>query len=126
MGAEAFTVLGDGTTKVVINLLCSLSIDISVGAGDTDGEFQFIVGNECPKIFDFRALPSVIPVGQSSSLIQTVAQDLDGTCGNNCDPQTCDNANPPTCTPGPTESSATAATAPVRRACVTQARPSPP
>jgi hypothetical protein len=101
VGAEAFTVLGDGTTKVVINLLCSLSIDISVGAGDTDGEFQFIVGNECPKIFDFRALPSVIPVGQSSSLIQTVAQDLDGTCGNNCDPQTCDDANPPNCTPGP-------------------------
>ena len=100
-GAETFTVLDDATTKVDIHLVCSLSVDISDGTGDTDGEFQFTVGNECPKIFDFRALPSVIPAGQSSSLIQTVAEDLDGTCGNNCDPQTCDDENPPNCTPGP-------------------------
>ncbi len=106
-GAEGFTVLEDGTTKVDINLLCTLSIDISVGSGDTDGEFQFVVGNECPKVFNFSAQPNVIPIGQSSTLIQAIAQDLDGTCGANCDPQTCDDANPPNCTPAPDNGFAT-------------------
>ena len=106
-GAETFTVLEDGTTKVDINLLCTLSVDISDGTGDTDGEFQFTVGNECPKVFSFSAQPNVVPSGLSSTLIQAIAQDLDGTCGNNCDPQTCDGANPPNCTPGPDNGFAT-------------------
>ena len=100
-GTEGFTVLEDGATQLDIELLCSLSVDLSDGTADTDGTFQFEIGNECPKIFDFRAIPSVIPIGQSTAIIQTVAQDLDGTCGNNCDPQMCDDANPPNCTPGP-------------------------
>jgi cysteine-rich repeat protein len=100
-GAQGFTVVENGTTKIDIKLLCSLSVNIGDGAGDADGEFQFTVGNECPKIFDFRAIPAVIPLGESSAIIQTIARDLDGTCGSNCDPQTCDDANPPNCTPGP-------------------------
>ncbi len=36
-GAEAFTVVENGTTNVDIKLLCSLSIDITTGTGDTDG-----------------------------------------------------------------------------------------
>ena len=100
-GTEGFTVVEDGATQVNINLICSLSIDPEDGAGDTDGEFQFSIGNECPKIFDFRTIPTVIPLGESSSTIQMIAQDLDATCGDRCDPQTCDDANPPNCSPGP-------------------------
>ena len=100
-GGQGFTVIENGTTQVDIKLLCSLSVNIGDGSGDTDGEFQFTVGNECPKVFDFRAIPAVIPIGESSAVIQTVSQDLDGTCGANCDPQTCNTANPPNCTPGP-------------------------
>jgi cysteine-rich repeat protein len=100
-GTEGFTVVDDDTTKVDINLLCSLSVDLDSGVGDTDGDFQFWVGNECPKVFDFRAIPAIVPVGQSSTTIQSVVQDLDETCGIRCDPQSCDDANPPNCTPGP-------------------------
>jgi len=100
-GSDAFTVLENGTTMVHINLLCSLSIDLGDGTIGTSGAFQFGFGNECPKIFNFSAQPNIVPAGQTSTLIQTIAQDLDGTCGANCDPQTCDTANPPNCTPGP-------------------------
>ena len=101
LGSDDFTVLSDGTTQVDIALLCDLSVDIPDGTGDTGGEFQFEIGNECPKLFDFSAHPQLVPLGQLSTLVQTVAQDIDGTCGDNCDPQTCDFANPPNCTPGP-------------------------
>jgi cysteine-rich repeat protein len=106
-GSEAFTVIEGGSTKLDINLFCSLSVDLGDGTGDTGGAFQFNVGNQCPKIFSFSAQPNVVPKGQSSTLIQTLALDLDGTCGNNCDPQTCDTANPPNCTPGPDNGFAT-------------------
>jgi cysteine-rich repeat protein len=100
-GSQDFTVVEDGTTMLDITLFCELSIDTPDGMGDTDGQFQFNLGNECPKIFNFSANPRVVPIGQSSTLVQVLAQDLDGTCGDNCDPQMCDDANPPNCTPGP-------------------------
>jgi len=101
LGSHDFTVVEDGNTSVSIALLCELSIDLPEGGGDVDGDFQFEIGNECPKLFDLSAHPTVIPLGESSTSIQVVAQDLDGTCGDNCDPQTCTDANPPVCTPGP-------------------------
>ena len=101
LGSHDFTVVAEGTTSVDIALLCELSIDTPDGSGDADGDFQFEIGNECPKLFDLSAHPAVIPLGDNSTLVQVVAQDLDGTCGNNCDPQTCTDANPPVCTPGP-------------------------
>jgi cysteine-rich repeat protein len=100
-GSQDFTVVEDNTTMLSITLVCSLSVDTPDADGDADGGFQFEVGNECPKIFNLAAIPRVIPNGQSSALIQTLALDLDGTCGSNCNPQTCDDANPPVCTPGP-------------------------
>ena len=101
VGSHDFTVVEDGTTAVNITMLCELSIGLPDGMGDADGDFQLEIGNECPKLFDLSAHPAMIPIGDSSTLIQVVAQDVDGTCGNNCDPQTCDDANPPNCTPGP-------------------------
>lgn len=101
IGSHDFTVLADQTTNVSITLMCELSVDIPDGSGDAGGEFQFEIGNECPRLFDLSAHPAVIPLGQSSAAIQVVAQDLDGTCGDNCDPQSCTDDNPPVCTPGP-------------------------
>jgi len=101
-GSQDFTVVADNTTMLNISLVCDyLSVDTPDGVADADGEFQFEVGNECPKVFSFSAVPRVIPNGQSSTLVQTLVQDLDGTCGSNCNPQTCDDENPPNCTPGP-------------------------
>jgi cysteine-rich repeat protein len=112
-GSHDFTVLEDTTTQVDITLLCELSIGLPDGSGDTNGNFQFQVGNECPKLFDLSAHPYVVPAGQSTTLVQVVAQDLDGTCGDRCDPQTCNDANPPVCTPGPDPGLTTTFFAPV-------------
>ena len=101
LGSHPFTVLETSTTMVDITLLCELSIGVPDGTGDTEGQFQFEIGNECPRLFDLTAHPYAIPVSATSTLVQVVAQDPDGTCGNNCDPQTCTDANPPVCTPGP-------------------------
>jgi cysteine-rich repeat protein len=101
LGSRMFTVVAEGTTEIAISMLCELSVDLPDGGGDTEGEFEYEIGNECPKLFDFGAYPSVVPDGQSSTLVQVVARDLDDTCGDRCDPQTCDFSNPPVCTPGP-------------------------
>jgi cysteine-rich repeat protein len=100
-GSQAFTVNEDATTLIEIALVCDLSIDTPDGMGDADGDFLVGIGNECPKIFNFSAIPKVIPDGFSYAVVQTLALDLDGTCGERCDPQTCDFENPPNCTPGP-------------------------
>lgn len=100
-GSRDFTVLVDQTTNVNITMICNLSIALPDGSGDNDGAFQFEIGNECPKLFEFSAHPQVIPPTQLTTTIQAIAQDLDETCGDNCDPQTCDTSNPPVCTPGP-------------------------
>lgn len=112
-GSHTFTVLEDAITQIDITLLCALSIDIPDGSSDASGDFQFDVGNECPKLFDLSAHPYVVPDGQSSTLVQVIAQDLDGTCGDRCDPQTCDTSNPPVCTPGPDPGLSTTLSAPV-------------
>lgn len=101
LGSEDFTVLADDTTTLNITLLCELSIDIPDAPSDADGDFQFEIGNECPKLFDFTAQTVDIPLGQDSTLVAVSAQDIDGTCGSRCDPQTCTDDNPPVCTPGP-------------------------
>ncbi len=113
LGSHPFTVLETSTTMVDITLLCELSIGMPDGTGDTEGQFQFEIGNECPRLFDLTAHPYAIPVSAASTLVQVVAQDPDGTCGNNCDPQTCTDANPPVCTPGPDPGLTTTLSAPV-------------
>ncbi|MGB8222354.1 MAG: hypothetical protein WCF10_07195, partial [Polyangiales bacterium] len=65
----------------------------------------FITGNLCPKLYVLNAIPSTIVQDtanpNAATEIQYRAKDPDGTCGNNCDPQTCTTANPPVCTPAP-------------------------
>jgi hypothetical protein len=120
IGSQTLTINEDGTTKYDIVLVCSLSIDLPDGMADVDGEFFFITGNLCPKLYVLNAIPSgqpptalnptgtPIPVqaagpytGQAVTEVQYRAKDPDNTCGNNCDPQSCTFDNPPVCTPYP-------------------------
>ena len=105
VGSQTLLILEDGTTKYDIVLVCSLSIDLPDGMADVDGTFEFITGNVCPKLYVLNAIPTDVvstvssPAGQTE--IQYRAKDPDNTCGNNCDPQTCDFSNPPVCMPYP-------------------------
>ena len=102
-GNEAISIVDDADplapNKVNIVLECSLSVNPPSGDADIDGTFQFVHGNYCPQLFWLGAYPSTDPLVMN---VQTSSIDADGTCGQNCDPQTCDfNLNPPVCTPGP-------------------------
>ena len=105
VGSQTLNILEDGTTKYDIVLVCSLSIDLPDGMADVDGTFEFITGNLCPKLYVLNAIPSTILQDTSNPLARTEIQyrskDPDNTCGNNCDPQTCDFSNPPVCSPYP-------------------------
>jgi hypothetical protein len=71
----------------------------SSGDAEIDGSFDFVHGNWCPQVFWLGWYPSPDPLVLN---IQTRSLDVDGTCGQNCDPQTCDfTTNPPTCSPAP-------------------------
>jgi len=103
LGSESVEIIEDGdpTTmnKVNIELVCSLSVVPPSGDVDIDADFELVNGNYCPQLFWLGWYPSPDP---GVFNIQTSSTDIDGTCGQNCDPQTCDfNSNPPACTPGP-------------------------
>ncbi|RLB48920.1 MAG: hypothetical protein DRJ42_22155 [Deltaproteobacteria bacterium] len=102
-GSEVLPIVEDddplAPNKLNIVLECSLSVNPPSGDADIDGSFSFIHGNYCPQLFWLGTFPSVDPTVMN---IQTSSIDVDGTCGQNCDPQTCDfNLIPPVCTPGP-------------------------
>jgi len=104
VGWQTITIPEGGTAKFDIVLVCSLSVDLPDGMADIDGTFEFITGNVCPKLYVLNSIPSVATdpgTGVAATEIQYRAKDPDNTCGNNCDPQTCDFSNPPVCTPYP-------------------------
>ena len=103
IGSQTLAIAEDATTKYDIVLVCSLSVDTPDGMADVDGEFFFITGNICPKLYVLNAIPSTIPLDASPAAteVQYRAKDPDNTCGNNCDPQSCTTDNPPVCTPYP-------------------------
>lgn len=96
---------GDPTTinEFSLVLLCSLSVDSPTGDLDIIGDFTEVVGNTCPRLIWMNAVPSVFGPGDLPiALIEVYSFDPNGTCGNNCDPQTCDfSVIPPVCSPGP-------------------------
>jgi hypothetical protein len=100
VGSQTLAILEDQTTLYDIVLVCSLSIDTPDGMADVDGDFFFITGNLCPKLYVLNAIPSEIDVNGRTE-IQYRAKDPDNGCGNNCDPQSCTTANPPVCSPYP-------------------------
>jgi cysteine-rich repeat protein len=102
-GWQSMPVLDDGDpsapNKVNIALECSLSVIPPSGDLDVDGNFDLVHGNYCPQLFWLGAVPTADP---SEFTVQTSSMDIDNTCGQNCDPQTCNfSSNPPTCTPAP-------------------------
>jgi len=94
---------GDSLNKFNITLLCNLSADPPSGDADIDADFDTVIGNFCPQLVWLSAVPSVVdPSATPTSSVEVFAFDDDGTCGDNCDPQSCDfSTNPPVCTPGP-------------------------
>jgi hypothetical protein len=85
--------------KADVVLECSLSVNPPSGDAAFDGSFDFVHGNYCPQVFWLGWYPSPDPLVLN---IQTRSLDVDGTCGENCDPQTCDfTTNPPTCSHAP-------------------------
>jgi len=102
-GSQLLAIYEDGSllapNKADIVLECDLSVNPPSGDADIDGSFDFVHGNYCPQVFWLGSYPSPDPLVLN---IQTRSLDVDGTCGQNCDPQTCDfNTNPPTCSPAP-------------------------
>jgi cysteine-rich repeat protein len=103
LGRQLLKVYEDGNpltpNKADVVLECNLSVNPPSGDADIDGSFDFVHGNYCPQVFWLGWYPSPDPLVLN---IQTRSLDVDGTCGQNCDPQTCDfTMNPPTCSPAP-------------------------
>ncbi len=106
-GSQSQLIVEDGdpstTNKFDIVLECSLSANNASGDLLIDSAYNEVHGNFCPQLVWLGAAPPVVtPGGPAVVNIQTAAFDLDLSCGQNCDPQTCDfTTGPPTCTPGP-------------------------
>jgi cysteine-rich repeat protein len=102
-GTQVLQIYEDGNpltpNKADVVLECELSVNPPSGDAEIDGSFDFVHGNWCPQVFWLGWYPSPDPLVLN---IQTRSLDVDGTCGQNCDPQTCDfTTNPPTCSPAP-------------------------
>ena len=107
---ESFDIVADTTSKVNLVLVCDVSFQAPVGMLDVDATFSFVVGNFCPDLFvlncnaqDESVEVVNTPFGpQAPALCEVRFRDVDSTCGQSCDPQTCvEDAEGLTCTPGP-------------------------
>ena len=106
-GSKSQVIVEDGdpstTNKFSIDLECTLSANNASGDLEVDADFTEVHGNYCPQLVWLGAAPPVLtPGGPAVVNVQTSSFDLDLSCGQNCDPQTCDFGTvPQTCTPGP-------------------------
>lgn len=106
-GSEPIPITEDGDPNTInefnLVLLCSLSVNPPTGDLDISGDFTEVVGNTCPRLIWMNAVPSVFGPGDLPiALVEVSSFDPNGTCGSNCDPQSCDfSVIPPVCTPGP-------------------------
>jgi hypothetical protein len=107
---EAFDIVADTTSKVNLVMICDTSFQAPVGSLDVDATFSFVVGNFCPDLFvlncnaqDESVQVVDTPFGpQAPSLCEVRFRDVDSTCGQSCDPQSCDETPEGLdCTPGP-------------------------
>ena len=103
-GSRSQLIVEDGdpstTNKFDIVLECMLSVNADSGDASIDGTFDLVHGNYCPQLIWLGAVPT--PANPAVMSVQTSSFDLDMTCGQNCDPATCDfSSGPPACTPGP-------------------------
>jgi len=103
-GSQSIPILEAGNlsapSEVNIDLVCSLSVNPPSGDLEIEGSFELVHGNYCPQLFWLGAVPTAADPAVMN--IETSFFDLDDTCGQNCDPTTCDfTQNPPVCTPAP-------------------------
>ncbi|MEM8606585.1 MAG: hypothetical protein AAGF92_05745 [Myxococcota bacterium] len=106
-GTESLLIIDDGdpatANEFSLVLLCSLSVNPPTGDLDIEGDFTEVIGNTCPRLIWMNAIPSSFgPSDLPVAMVEVFSYDPNGTCGSNCDPQTCDFSTiPPVCTPGP-------------------------
>ena len=87
MGTQTLPVTADQTQVFNIALRCAVSFQSPVANADVNGTFFTVVGNFCPSLYVFNAIPTVHPIdGDGTSDLQLRALDFDGTCGESCDP----------------------------------------
>lgn len=101
VGSETLTIVEGAAFKFDIVLVCSLSVDVPDGTLRVDGAFSFVVGNLCPRLFSLMAIPSTVDIltVPPRTRVEYRTIDPDASCGNNCEPETCDTSVPPVCTP---------------------------
>ena len=105
-GSEDFTVLANDTVQVNVVLLCDSDAEELLGNADIDATFEFVEGNNCPRLHFLNAVPSTVP--PEGSEVTVLVSDKDGdalttaltaTGGSFADPSaqsttyTCDGAN---------------------------------
>ncbi len=101
VGSETLTIVEGSAFKFDIVLVCSLSVDMPDGSLRVDGSFSFVVGNLCPRLYSLMAIPSTVDINTlpPRTRVEYRTIDPDASCGDNCEPQTCDTSVPPVCTP---------------------------
>jgi len=108
---ESFDILPSTTSKVNLVMVCDVSFQAPVGMLDVDATFSFVVGNFCPDLFVLNCLDSnpaevqILPPPNpaiAGTTCEVRARDVDSTCGQSCDPQTCTPTSEGLdCVPGP-------------------------
>lgn len=101
IGSETLTIVEDETAKFDIVLVCSLSVDLPSGALDAQVDIEFVIGNLCPQLFSFMAIPGTVDINTipPRTRLEYRSLDPDGTCGANCEPEICTTDSPPVCSP---------------------------
>ncbi|MGB5703579.1 MAG: hypothetical protein WBM48_12240, partial [Polyangiales bacterium] len=76
-GSEDFTVLANDTVQVNVVLLCDSDAEELLGNADIDATFEFVEGNNCPRLHFLNAVPNNIPEGGASA-VTVLVSDADG------------------------------------------------
>ena len=75
-GSQNFTVPANDTIKVDVVLLCELDAEALLGNADIDATFEFIEGNNCPRLQFLNAVPNNVP--PEGSAVTVLVSDADG------------------------------------------------
>jgi len=73
--------------EINLTMECTLSVNPPSGDLEIISQFDVIHGNFCPQLMWLGAIPTVFDPGDPGvARIETTSFDVDGTCGQNCDP----------------------------------------
>jgi len=75
-GSEDFTVLANETVQVNVVLLCDSDAEELLGNAEIDATFEFVEGNNCPRLHFLNAVPSTVP--PEGSEVTVLVSDKDG------------------------------------------------